>query len=226
MAVLISVITPSIRKEGLKLVEKALKRQTLDEYEWIVNDKRYEGGVWGLGRAYNDLIRQAKGELIVSWQDYTFANPDCLSRFWNCYEKNPNSIVSAVGNKYKDDSFMVKTWQDPRQRSDQGTFYECYPWDIEANLCAVPKQAFYDVGGFDEEMDFIAYGFDARGVFERLDMVDGYKFYLDQANESFSLEHDRPKDWDKNNFILTWLDYKAKNIEKGRYPALDYLKRA
>lgn len=236
MKTLISVLTPSIRKPGLALVEKALKRQTFDSFEWLVGSTvspelplakhvvdDFKGGIWSLNRIYNRMIEKATGELLVSWQDYTFANPDALSRFWNCYYDNPQSIISGVGNKYKDDTWTVKTWQDPRQRSDQGSFYECYPWDVEGNFSAWPKQALLDVGGFDEQMDFEGYGFDARGVMERIDLMGGYKFYLDQQNESFSLEHDRPEGWDENNFITKWPQWKQKNLDSKCYPVLKYL---
>jgi len=219
----ISVLTPTTRGEkGLREPLRALNRQGFTDYEHIINKKRYEGGFWGLNRAYNSMLKQAKGELIVSWQDYTFAKPDCLQKFWDCYQANKKTIVGAVGNKYRDNTWMVKTWQDPRQRQDQGIFYECYPWDIEANLCAVPKKAFYDIGGFDEKMDFIGFGFDARGVFERIDTLD-YKFYLDQSNESFSLEHGRLKGWDENNMIDKWTQYKKTMLDKSTYPVLKYL---
>ena len=230
----VSIITPSIRKEGLEIVRKALVNQTFENYEWIIGSPfdpiicsnwvrdDFEGGFWSLNRIYNKMIKKAKGELIISWQDYTYAKPDALSRFWNCYLQEPNTLVGGVGNKYKDDTWSAKTWQDPRQRMDQGSYYECYPWDVEANFCSIPKKAIYDVGGFDEKMDFEGFGFDARGVFERIDMLD-YKFKLDQANESFSLEHDRPKGWDKHNMIDKWTDYKKENVDSKRYPILKYL---
>lgn len=220
----ISVTCPSVRPEGLELVEKALDRQTFRDFDWVINSKRYEGGYWGLNRAYNDLIRDAKGELIVSWQDYTFANPHTLETFWFHYQDEPKTLVSAVGNKYKDATFVAKVWQDPRERIDQGTYYECYPWDIEANLCSIPKQAILDVGGFDEQMDFEGYGFDARGVFERIDMLGKYKFKIDQSIKSYSLEHGRPDGWDEHNMLGKWTDYKSKQIDKKRYPVLSYLR--
>jgi len=238
----ISIITPSIRRKGLRIVLKALHRQGFNDFEWLIGSKfnpkelkyngssiiwvedDFKGGFWTLNRIYNKLIKQAKGELIVSWQDYTFARPNCLENFWHCYQKEKRSLIGAVGHKYKDGSWNVITWQDPRKRTDLGAFYEVYPWDIEANLCAVPKQAFYDVGGFDENLDFEGFGFDARGVFERLDMFKKYKFYLDQGNESFSLEHERPEGWDKNNMINKWTKYKKEKVDKGIYPMLKYLK--
>jgi hypothetical protein len=238
----ISVITPSVRRKGLRIVLRALLRQSFQDFEWLIGSEfiprelnhrkgwvrwipdKFKGGFWSLNRVYNKLIENTKGELIVSWQDYTFAKPECLSRFLNCYYKNPNIVVGGVGHKYQTGAWNVVTWQDPRARQDQGSFYECYPWDVEANLCAVPKQAFYDIGGFDEKMDFEGFGFDARGVFERLDMLGKYKFYLDQSNESFSLEHPRPKGWDKNNMIDKWTEYKKENIDKKAYPVLGYIK--
>lgn len=218
----ISCITPSVRKEGLKLVEKALTRQTFQDFEWIVNDKRYEGGYWGLNRAYNDLISRAKGELLISWQDYTFTDPHTLEKFFLHYRAEPKTLVTAVGNKYSNDLFSALTWKDPRERDDLGSYYECYPWDIEANLCSIPKQAMYEVGGFDEQMDFEGYGFDARGVFERLDYL-GYKFKIDQSIKSYSLEHGRPGGWDEHNMINKWNEYKKQQFDSKRYPVLRYL---
>lgn len=220
---MISIITPTVRPKGMELVEKALRRQTFTDFEHLINTQRYSGGYWGLNRAYNDLIRKAKGELIVSWQDYTYATPQCLEKFWECYQGNPKSLVGATGHKYKDDSWSVVKWQDPRKRDDQGSFYECNPNDIEFNLASIPKQAFYDIGGFDEEMDFLGFGMDGISVVERLDDL-GYKFYLDQANESFSLEHGRPRGWDKKNLLNGGYQNRKKILKReNKWPTLNYL---
>lgn len=238
MMVKISVLTPTIRIAGLPIVEKALKRQSFKQFEWIVGSKIYpkevscqwikddfRGGFWTLNRCYNMMIRAASGELLVSWQDYTYADPDTLWKFWNHYQHNKQSLVSAVGNKYEDERWADMVWKDPRERDDMGSFYEVYPYDIEANLCSAPKEAMYDVGGFDEEMDFIGFGFDARGVFERLDLIGEYKFYLDQTIKSYSLPHDRPEGWDDHNMLDRWLNYKQEQLDKKRYPVLNYLQR-
>lgn len=231
----ISVITPSIRKEGLKLVQKALKRQNFKKFEWIVGSPEvpevdciwikdiYKGGYWSLNRIYNDLIEKATGRLIVSWQDFTYANPDALEKFWDCYQTNKQAIVSGVGNKYMDDSWSAKTWQDPRERDDMGSFYECYPNDIEFNFCAFPLYSIYDIGGFDEGMDLLGFGMDGISVVERMDEL-GFKFYLDQTNKSYSLEHDRPKGWDKHNLLNGgYTDRKQQLMAKGTWPKLKYL---
>lgn len=234
---MISVITPSVRQNGLDVVEKALKRQTFQDFEWLIGSPfiptsgthvvdDFKGGYWSLNRIYNKLIDRSDGELLVSWQDYTSAGPQTLEKFWYHFQNEPKTLVTAVGNKYKDDMWTVQTWQDPRQRQDQGSFYRCFPNDIEWNLCSVPKQAVYDVGGFDEQMDFMGYGMDALGVNERIDTYGGYDFKIDQTIVSFSLVHDRPKDWDKNNLLNGGYNERKKSlIDNGEYPTLEYLKR-
>jgi hypothetical protein len=241
----ISVITPTIRLEGLRLIENALVRQNIDvDFEWLVCSKKmpsdyivadydvgwmrdyHQGGVWTLNRAYNELISKAKGDLIVSWQDYTYADHDCLQKFWDIYEADNNAIVSAVGNKYSDDSWTNKVWQDPRERSDFGTFYECNPADIEWNLCSVPKKAMFDIGGFDEEMDFLGYGMDGYAVNYRIDTLGEYKFYLDQTNKSYSLEHGRADNWEEKNLLHGgYAKRRQELIDLGVYPRLKYLNK-
>ena len=239
----ISIITPSIRRKGLRIVLKALHRQTFNDFEWLIGSKfnpkelqyngssikwvkdDFKGGFWSLNRIYNKLIKQTRGELIVSWQDYTFATPHCLEKFWYCYQNNKKSLIGAVGHKYKDGSWSAITWQDPRKRTDLGAFYEVYFNDIEWNLCACSKKALYEVGGFDEGADQVFVGMDGYGVNERLNAL-GYKFFLDQGNESFSLEHPRLKDWEKNNGIHgKYQERKKELLDKGTYPVLRYLKR-
>ncbi|PWT73673.1 MAG: hypothetical protein C5B59_12835 [Bacteroidetes bacterium] len=233
---MISVITPSVRHEGLALVERALGRQT-HPFEWLVvspkkpsnlgcrwiqDPPKEEGDYWTLNKGMNKAIKESNGELIVSWQDYTYAKPDCLEKFWFHYQENPKLLVSAVGDKYTDDTWTVKTWQDPRERDDQGSFYLCYPQDIEFNLCAVPKAAFYAVGGYDEYLDKFA-GMDGFSVTDRLLMIaEGWNFALDQTNKSFSLEHGRLPDWDARNAIHE--EYKKREVEYLENPRLPYLK--
>jgi len=234
---LVSIITPSIRPKGIELVRKALKRQTIKTFEWIVvspfkysfcdkwiqEPKKNKGDVWTLNKAYNATLREAKGDMIVSLQDYTFIQPDAISRFWEHFKNEPKTLVTAVGNKYENEDWLVETWRDPRMREDQGTFYQCYPSDIEWNCCSVPKKAIYDVGGFDENMDK-KYGMDGYSVNDRIDILGGYDFKIDQTIKSYSLEHGRINgdEWDKNNWNgKPYLEYRKKYIGK---PKLNYLK--
>ncbi len=233
----ISVITPTVREEGLEEVLNSLHRQTFTDFEWIVispkdiyvpeaivlkDPPKEEGDYWSLNKAYNHAVKCAKGDLIVSIQDHTSFIPEGLAKFWfyfnNGYDK---ALISGIGDKYDDDN--VKVWSDPRRTLDHGTFYECFPRDVEANYCSIPKKALYECGGFDEWLDKYA-GMDHISVQERLDEL-GYKFYLDQTNETFSSIHARVVDWDKHLALNGPYEERRLYLKSvGKWPVLDYLK--
>lgn len=189
---------------------------------YVVDPPKLPNTAWVLNSAYNAAIRTSQGELIVSWQDYTYAKLDALEKFWSHYQRDNRTIVSGIGNKYADEAWTVVTWQDPRKRADQGSYYPCYFCDIEFNFAAFPRAALYAVGGFDEAMD-VKYGMDGYSVVDRLNIHGGWEFYLDQTNVSFSLEHGRLNgdNWDKNNWNgEPYLEYRQKYLEN---PVLTYL---
>lgn len=219
----ITVITCSIRPEGIPLVEQALKKQTFRDFTWIVQGRDGDlpkGCVWTLNRDYNTALKKADGELIVSWQDWTSARPDTLERFWRHYEAEPRTLVGAVGHKYADPSWQVMTWKDPRATDQYGSYYPCYFSDIEWNLCAVPRQAIDAVGGFDEELDRW-YGMDGYSVNCRIHLLGGYDFKLDQTIQSYSLEHGRPTNWEAQNALHGPYQERAKRYLEN--PVLPYL---
>ena len=228
----ITVITPTVRPEGLNLVQKALEQQEFTNFDWIVcstenphtwatwipNPKKNEGDYWAIYKAYNAMIRQADSELIVSWQDFTYAKPDTLERLWFHYQNDPKSIVGAVGNKYQNDKWLVKTWQDPREKGFD--FHEVLPQEVEYNLCSFPREAVYAAGGFDESLDQYSSvcGLDFS---MRLAIIGGYKFFLDQSIKSYSTEHGRLKDWEENEpFNGPW---QKKLEEYNHNPKLNFL---
>ena len=168
-----------------------------------------------LAHAENGAIKRAQGELIVFLQDFIYIQPDALEKFWIQYQSNGKHFVTGVGGQYDnpgvndiadpDGTFTVfdkpfrdvpmnKVWQDPRQRTDLGSFYQCYPPDWEMNFCMCPKQMLYDIGGIDESYDFIGFAFDNCSVAERASML-GYIPFIDQTNESFSINSDA---WSKS----------------------------
>lgn len=226
----ICVITPSIRLEGLPIVQKALEGQSFTDFDWFVCSPKeppkscwatwipdnFKGGLWSLNRAYNALIKASDCDLIVSWQDYTFSPKDTLQRFWQHYEYEPKMLVSALGDKYEDTTWKTKTWTDPRYSGI------CNFPEVEWNLCSCPKQGLEEIGGFIEEMDFMGFGMDGYSVNERLAKF-GYQFYCDPKIESFSLGHGRVKDWDKDNLLSKWNETKKILEEKGLWPTAHYL---
>lgn len=216
---MISIITPSIRAELLEIVAKCLKRQTFQDYEWLVGSPenygfgkfvqeppKKEGDFYCLCKCMNSLYREAKGELIVQITDGIWFSPDTLSRLWGHYQANSKALITTVGHQYDRIDKYGKpenlVWQDPRARMDQGTFYEVAPSEMEMCIAAIPRQAILDCGGIDEEYDKCpAVG--EKEMCWRLDKL-GYKFYIDQTIEYRAIHHSRlSKDWDEMYFKIT-----------------------
>jgi len=214
----ISVITPTIRPEGLKLVKQALSYQDFRDWEWIICspktmedevrnvvgsfDFKFIGNpplkswqVWDLNYSYNRLIEKSEGELVVSWQDYTFADPDVLFVLWKHYLEDKKAVVSVLGNKYPDDDFDIPAWIDPRYEYEKPTWE-----DIEWNFCSCPKDLLYKIGGFCEEMDRM-FGLDGFSVNQRLYKAGIARFKLEKQSKTYSLFHGRVEDWDKKNYL-------------------------
>lgn len=233
----ISVITPSVRENGLEVVKKSLDNQTEKDFEWLVcspfeykeaiwvkEPPKREGDFYGLNKAYNALLKQAKGELIISCQDMLQLPATCLETFWFWHEnKNGMACIGAVGDHYLSLDPPVLVWKDPRRTTQYGSFYEINPIDIEFTLCAIPRKAFYDVGGFDEEYDRGA----AVGEKELCLRIDkaSYRFYIDQSLEYKAIKHPRlTKDWDEYYKIASDLYSKHfLEIQEGKRLKLGYL---
>lgn len=211
---MISVLTPTIRNEGLEVIKKALNRQTFEDYEWIVCSPEkpnigyeyewlqddFKGGIWTLNRVYNKMIKFSGGDLIVSIQDFTSFDPDTLERLYTHYKLNNNAVVSGVGNKYLEISPLgAPIWYDPRITGQ--SFRQTSFNNIEFNFCSIPKHLLKKVGGFDEDMDFKFYGMDAYDVLRRLSNTGHTDFYIDENIKSYSLTHGRVKDWEEKNGI-------------------------
>jgi len=247
----ITVVTPSIRKDGLSVVLKALSNQTFDDFEWLLGtpfapkldvdaikdflwvEDNFKGGFWSLNRIYNKMFKKARGEIIVTLQDNIWVPPDGLQKFIDAFEEYPDAIISGVGDQYERlDEWgkpEVKIWADPRKTNNHGSFYEIYPSDIEFNWAAFSRRAIFDVGGFCEELDYTGYGMDGYQVCERWDVL-GYKFFIDQSNESFTLRHDRSDfggedNWNKNNNMTNGQYEKVREefIKKHQWPRMLYL---
>jgi len=243
---LVSVVTPTVRPLGLDIVRKSLEKQTYKNWEWLIGspfnpqiseaiwvEDNFEGGYWTLNRIYNKLIKNAHGKIIVSLQDNIYINPEGLQKFVDAIEQMGDCIVSGVGDQYEREGDYgkpeIKIWSDPRRNTNYGSFYECFPQDIEWNFAALSKKLLKDVGGFDEKMDFTCRGVDAFGVMQRLDAL-GYKSYLDQDNESFTIRHNRDNyggedAWNKSHGLFNG-EYEKRKLElikTNQWPRLSYL---
>jgi len=210
----ITVITPSVRPEGLEMNRKCLEKQDFRDFEWIVvspfeyekadvwlkDPPREKGDFWALCKAWNLAYANAKGELIVNYQDLIWMPPDTLSRLYYHFKNSPRTLVTTVGHQYTETDEFGKpqnlVWKDPRARTDQGTFYLTYPSEMEMTLCSVPRKAILDCGGIDEAYDK-GPGAQEKEMCFRLQKL-GYKMYIDQSIEYRALQHGRlTKDWDE-----------------------------
>jgi hypothetical protein len=184
----ISILTPSIRPEGLKVIQDCLKRQTLQDFEWLI-----EIGIPGKGHdlnaAFNRMLRRAKGELIVFYEDYTKILDDGLERFWKAYQEYPDTFFTAPLGKV--DNWGSKPqwdWRSWKQKESQTDYTDCLPRCWEIDWGAAPKKSLFDVGGFDEELDKYWSG-DNVSVAIRAEMK-GYKFKCLFTNPAVAYDHD------------------------------------
>ena len=214
---MITIITPTVRPEMLDIVARCLKRQTFQDFEWLIGSPqklffeidrlighdydfgfvpeppRNEGDYYCLNKCMNSLYKEVKGELIVQITDGIWFPPDTLERLWAHYQANPKALVTTVGHQYDQLDQYGKPanmmWQDPRARLDQGTFYEVAPSEMEMCIASIPRQAILDCGGVDEIYDTCpAVG--EKEMCWRLDKL-GYKFFIDQTIEYRAIHHPR-----------------------------------
>lgn len=179
----ISVLTPSIRTEGLWIVQRSLGMQTFKDFEWLT-----EIGIPGDGHdfnaAMNRMLRRAKGELIVSLQDYIKAPEDYLQKFWDAYQAHPRTFFTAPVGKSATEDFTGEIRWDWRAYQDAKPKSDC--WEIDSG-CA-PKAALFEVGGFDEHLDQW-WSFDNVSVGKRAELA-GYEFANLFMNPVVAYDHD------------------------------------
>ena len=231
-AVSISVVTPTARKEMLRVIETCLRKQDFQNFEWLVisplnynsvveqfinsplkpkikymtDPPKREGDFYRLSGALNAGFQKAQGELVVVIMDGIWFPPDMLSRFWSHYQASSKGLVTAVGHQYDQLDQYGKPanmmWQDPRARMDQGSFYEVAPSEMEFAICSLPKQAILDCGGIDEDYDK-GPAVGEKEMCWRLDKL-GYKFYIDQTIEYRAIHHPRlTSNWDEMYLKIT-----------------------
>lgn len=211
----ISVVTPSIRPEGLKIIQESLAKQTFKNWEWLVEIGVPEQG-YSLNRDYNKLLKRAKGELIVSWQDFLKAPPEALQKFWNAYQANPNTFFTAPVGK-------VLKWSDEPKydwRINPESEMDWMKWEIDFG--SAPLKCLQAIGGFDEWLDEKTWTFDAVNVGFRADLA-GYKFKHLPENKAIALDHDKIMEhpWREKNYHPEFHNQRLDEFRRGL--RIDYL---
>lgn len=179
----ISVVTPTIRPEGLKITQQCLAEQSFQDFEWLV-EVGIPGNGHDLNAAYNRMLKRAKGELIVSLQDYIKVLPDYLTKFWQTYQDNPDTFITAPVGKIDNLDYEGSARWDWRAYRDAKPNWQC--WEIDSG-CA-PKEALFKIGGFDEALDK-HWSCDNLNVGKRAELA-GYKFMHLFDNPALAYDHD------------------------------------
>lgn len=183
----ISVLTPSIRPAGLEITKKCLEEQTFQDFEWLVEIGH---GKHDLNAAYNRMLRRAKGELVVSLQDYIKVPPNYLQNWWDVYQKNPGTFMTAPVGKVDNLEYTGNAnwdWRAARM-NDHDTIRDCEwnCWEIDSG--AAPLAALKQIGGFDEALDG-SWSSDNVNVGKRAQLA-GYKFKCLFSNPALAYDHD------------------------------------
>jgi hypothetical protein len=152
----ISVLTPSIRPSGLAINMESLANQTFKDFEWLVEVGIPHRG-HDLNASYNRLLKRAKGELIVSMQDWIKAPPDYLQKFWDAYQKFPNVFWTSPVGKVDDlgdissPRWDWRAWINDKEENKEMIEGRWDCWEIDSG--SAPLSALKEIGGFDEELD-------------------------------------------------------------------------
>ena len=179
----ISVITPTIRPQYLDITKKCLEEQTFSDFEWLI-----EPGLtrWGytLPKDWNKLLKRCQGEIIVMLQDCIKVDKDFLQRVCDLHTQSPDTLFTYPVGKVNDFSENPK-W-DWRHFFDRR---EIKPFEWEIDLGSAPKQAFYDVGGFDEEF-CNGWSWENCEIAYRINATGKYKFEVEPKIEGIAIDHD------------------------------------
>lgn len=177
----ISVLTPSLRPRGLEDVQNSLAKQVFKEFEWLVELGIPERGN-DLNAAYNRLIRRSCGDLIVSIQDYTSFGPELLLVLWQAYEESPKTFWT-VDVAHTDGNTTEYDWRHYR-KGEPIEFAE-----LELCVGAFPRNGIVAIGGFDEELDNLTWGFDNVNVGFRAASA-GFPMRVHPTAEATQFKHD------------------------------------
>jgi glycosyltransferase involved in cell wall biosynthesis len=167
----ISVCTPTIStRKGLDMVAESLSKQTFRDFEWLVEVN--VSGKPDLNAAYNRMLKRAKGDIIVSVQDNIALEPQALEK-----------IASARQGFWTYQLTNVADWRKGEMRKMSE-----YDWEIDFG--SAPRQALFDIGGFDETLDEGRWGFDNVNVGFRA-FLAGHEIWVDPSIMATGVDHER-----------------------------------
>lgn len=128
----------------------------------------------------NKMLRRARGERIVMLQDCIKIEPNALAEIDNL----PNQMITfPVGQVMKHGDEPEWDWRVYRE-------HEIQPHQWEADFASAPRQAFFDVGGYDEEFNR-GWSWDNVEVAWRIAATQRYTFSCIPYIKGVALSHDK-----------------------------------
>jgi hypothetical protein len=197
----ISVLSASIRPEGLEVTRQSLLAQTFRDFEWIV-DINWTGEP-DLNTSYNRMLRRANGDLMVSLQDHISIAPDALQRAWDYYVAHPDRFVTFPVSQGEADKW---DWRGALPE------HQAREMDWECDFGMAPMKALKEIGGFDEHLDSLTWGYDNVNVGVRACMA-GYTIWSYPEIRAIGAPHERKTFRDKQRAI--WHNMRLEEIRSG-----------
>jgi glycosyltransferase involved in cell wall biosynthesis len=187
----VSIVTPTIREGWWNLMANNIAVQNYKNLEWIIIDdyivdrsdiaKKYADKYSldikylrgnkkrksGISHAYNVGCVEAKGELIISLQDFMLLPQNGVELLVREYKNHPNSLLAPVDmyfkpkemTKDKEDAFNdeIEVFGELTRQNirinNHGMRLSDNPADFELNIGAFSKKTFDELGGFYELFD-------------------------------------------------------------------------
>lgn len=199
---MISVLTPSIRPQFLYITQKCLERQKFQDFEWLVEIGLRDRG-FTLPSDMNKMLKRAKCERIVILQDCIEISDDALEK------------INALSNDLwtfpvgQVDDFVTKVPEWDWRIDHPGELPGAHYW--ETDFACAPTQAFFDVGGYDEEFNK-GWSWDNVEIARRM-YRSGYKGFCDPSIKGVAIRHDKLTE----HPFRTTRESNDKRAEKSKY---------
>lgn len=179
----ISVITPSIRPDGLAVAWETLSLQSFDSFEWLPR-LSLVGGTPDLCYQMNRALDEAQGEIVVFLQDFIELQVDALERMWAAYKRDKTAAWTAPVGKVI--SYNDEPDYDWRLHREQDEVIEFHEWEIDWGMA--PTELMRNVMGFEEKYDE-GFGWENVDLAYRMHK-EGVPFKLDPSNPAIAFDHD------------------------------------
>lgn len=186
---MISVLTPSIRPQFLDTTKKCLEEQSFQDFEWLVELGFPQRG-FTLPTDFNNMLRRAKGDIIVILQDCISIPANALEEIHKLnHEKTAYTFpVGKIKTGSSDKEEIEWDWRKSTQEA-RGTAELPSPAHWEIDFGSAPLSLFTDVGGFDEDFNN-GWSWENVEIAYRASLL-GYMFQVSRVTEGVAFDHDK-----------------------------------